>query len=766
MTETLADWLAARSDAELAELLRLRPDLTTPVPASMNILAARADQRGSVARVADEFGTPEFVVMDAMATSGEALDDSPGLSRERIHELLPDHRDIVDRTLDRLITAGVVWGKDSALHITAAAVSVLPWSPRSPEESSDPEDVLTADEIRTALGEIDEEERSILRRLAVIAPVGQTKDAARDTPPNRPVQRLLKRRLLQWVDDQTVVLPELVARLVRDEPAADPRVLVQPPLITQQRQVPDVDGAAAGQALELLRNCADVLTVLGDTPAPVLKAGGMGVRELRRVGKQTGIEDERLALLVEVMATAGLIAAGKTGVANSPRPGRNHLDPYEGMDDFWAPTMHADSWLDQSPAGRWRDLAAAWLTMPRLPWTVGMRDNADKPIAALSDELRNSASARNRRQLLETLAELPPGTAVDAAQLAARLTWRRPRARPRFRAEAVARTLDQAATFGLVGRGALAGPARALLLDRDVITEMAAALPIPLDYVLVQADLTVVAPGPLTPDLERRVTEVADLESAGGAAVYRVSEASVRRALDAGASASSLHTLFTDHSRTRVPQALTYLIDDVARRHGKIRVGVANSFLRCDDPAQLAEVLATPVAAELALRGIAPTVAISPAPLADVLEKLRAAGFSPAGEDSRGSIVDLRSRGVRIVHRRVRQPARQPQRPTDEQLRQMIDQLRANDRAAKARGEITANSDGSRTSAAAIMSLLQLAVKVHRSVNITYIDATGTAIRRIVEPLTVGGGQLDAFDATTETIRHFPLHRIAAISLI
>ena len=64
------------------------------------------------------------------------------------------------------------------------------------------------------------------------------------------------------------------------------------------------------------------------------------------------------------------------------------------------------------------------------------------------------------------------------------------------------------------------------------------------------------------------------------------------------------------------------------------------------------------------------------------------------------------------------------------------------------------------------MSLLQLAVRVRRSVNITYIDPAGTATRRIVDPLTVGGGQLDAFDTTTESIRHFPLHRIAAISLL
>ena len=45
-------------------------------------------------------------------------------------------------------------------------------------------------------------------------------------------------------------------------------------------------------------------------------------------------------------------------------------------------------------------------------------------------------------------------------------------------------------------------------------------------------------------------------------------------------------------SRTPVPQPLTYLIDDVARRHGLLRVGAAGTYLRCDDPAVLDELMA------------------------------------------------------------------------------------------------------------------------------------------------------------------------------
>ncbi len=58
---------------------------------------------------------------------------------------------------------------------------------------------------------------------------------------------------------------------------------------------------------------------------------------------------------------------------------------------------------------------------------------------------------------------------------------------------------------------------------------------------LIQADLTAVAPGPLESALARRLQLVADVESRGGATVYRFTPGSVRRALDVGWSAAEVH---------------------------------------------------------------------------------------------------------------------------------------------------------------------------------------------------------------------------------
>ncbi|MGV9413018.1 helicase-associated domain-containing protein [Nocardia sp. NPDC003693] len=754
---TLPEWLAALSDDHLVALLQLRPDLAVPLPGTMAVLAGRTEQRASVLRATDEFDTLDFAIIETLAVQG-AADTRNGapVPRPRLRELLGDRVTVtaLNASVDKLRARAIIWGADAELHLTPAAQEALPWPLGSTTELPG---ALTEAEIAAALGELSAQERGLLEKLATTGPRGRTRDAAPGTPADRPVPRLLALRLLHRIDDETVELPVSVGQVLRAEPVTDPHALTAPKPALIKLAAADVNAAAAGEVGELLRHSASVLEVLGQAPAPVLRSGGLGVREARRLVKQTGVDEQRIGLLAEVLTAARLLDRG------TPEPA-----PDAGDDDFWAPTAISDAWLAVPPARRWVMLAQAWLELDRFPWMIGLRDANDKPLAALSPELRNAHAVRDRRAILSLLAEYPTGTTVSTADLSRALAWRQPRWRRHYRAEAVERTLAEAQALGLVARGAITSAGRALLhgSPEDAESEMTAALPAPVDHVLVQADLTIIAPGPLVPDLQDRMSLVADVESAGAATVYRVSENSVRRALDAGATAAELHHLFTTHSRTPVPQALTYLIDDVARRHGRLRAGMAQSFVRSEDPALLAEVLAAPVAGELALRAVAPTVAISQASLGEVLEKLRAAGFSPAGEDSSGAIVDLRARGARIAGRGQPRQQWRPNPPSPEQLRSLVAELRAGERAAHARGGQTVRADGSRTTTTATLNLLQLAARTRRSVHISYVDAAGVATQRVVEPLNITSGQLDAVDPVSGAVRQFTLHRIASVALV
>ncbi|HEX9336864.1 MAG TPA: helicase-associated domain-containing protein, partial [Pseudonocardiaceae bacterium] len=430
-----------------------------------------------------------------------------------------------------------------------------------------------------------------------------------------------------------------------------------------------------------------------------------------------------------------------------------------------------DPWLAATTEYRWAAVANAWLNLPRLPGLAGLRDEKDRPLVPLSDELRRPLAPRDRRWILRALAELPPGVGItDAAELIALLAWRAPRRGGRMRDDLVRWTLSEATALGVVALGAVTSAGRALLVDGPAAAakQLAAALPEPVDHVLAQADLTVVAPGPLRPDLATEMALVADIESAGGATVYRVRESSVRRALDAGRTATELHELFRTRSRTPVPQALDYLIDDVARRHGRLRGGTAGSFLRCDDETLLAEVLAHAESHRLELRRIAPTVLVSPLPLIDVLDGLRSAGFTPAAEGADGRVMDLRPSGRRAPARprQDRLPVVPPV-PSDAQLATVVRQLRVGDQAVTARRGRSAapRPGGGMTDMAATLDMLREAVRDGRDVWLGYVDAQGVASQLFVTAVAVGGGIFEGRDRAHDEIRRFTLHRITSVTL-
>ncbi len=558
------------------------------------------------------------------------------------------------------------------------------------------------------------------------------------------MQRLLTAGLLRQVDAETVVLPRNVGQILRGEEPG-PHNLTAPDPVVASTTGKDADASAAGAALELMRQVEVVLETLSAAAVPELRSGGLGVREIKRLAKLTGIDEQRLGLILELTAAAGLIAKGLP----DPMPPDDTLS-------YWAPTVATDRFLEAPPAARWLQLATTWLELPSRPGLIGGRGPDGKNYAALSDSLYSTAAPLDRRLLLELLSELPVGAGVDAPSASRALIWRRPRWTSRLQPEPIGHLLAESHALGLTGRGASSSPARALLTadEEAAMAAMVAVLPAPIDHFLVQADLTVVVPGPLKRELAEELAAVATVESAGAAMVYRVSESSVRHALDTGRTAGEVQEFFEKYSKTAVPQGLTYLIKDVARRHGQLRVGMAASFLRCDDPALLANAIAAPAVSQLEVRLLAPTVAVSQAPIGEMLSALREAGFAPAAENSSGAIVDLRRRGYRIPVTYPRRVLRTQSRPSRETLATVISVLRRVDAAPL--GKV-------RVDPAVAMALLAQAAVGGKDVLMGYVDAAGVATQRVVTPISVHGGHLMAFDPAQGRMREFAVHRVTSV---
>ncbi|MGP3999030.1 helicase C-terminal domain-containing protein [Streptomyces sp. 8N706] len=323
-----------------------------------------------------------------------------------------------------------------------------------------------------------------------------------------------------------------------------------------------------------------------------------------------------------------------------------------------------------------------------------------------------------------------------------------------------------------------AGPGPAPAPGRDATAARAAALlgpnlPAPLDHVLLQADLTAVAPGPLERPLAEMLGVLANVESKGGATVYRFTPGSVRRALDAGRTAADLHAFLAEHSRTPVPQPLSYLIDDVARRHGHLRVGAASSYVRCDDDALLAEIVADRRSSGLGLRRLAPTVLAAQATPDQLLERLREMGYAPAAESAEGDVLVTRADTRRTPPRAAPRPLQSgPPVPDSTLLGAAVKAVRAGDLAATAvrrppaARTPAAADDGRlpRTTSAETLATMQAAALTSSAVWIGYVNADGAASQRVIAPVRVEGGFVTAYDHTADEVRTYPLHRITGVA--
>jgi len=782
---TLADALRTWDDDALAALVAARPDLARPAPADLGQLAARAAGRGSVSMALDRLDTPNLAVLDALALLRAPVDVA---AVQRLVHAAPSR--VVD-VLAGLRGLALVWGDDVDLRLVRSAADVLGPTPaglgpdlvtlltataparvRSVAEdlgiepTGDP--VGTAERIAAAYADpgwaaarIEEagtaggaDVTRILQRLTPGPPagrLGQVPSDVRVGTASGPLEHLLARALLVPVDAGTVTLPrEVGLRLRHGKTTVDP-VDVPPTAAGREVSVVVADRVGAGAAFEAVRRVELVLETWASAPPGVLRSGGVGVRDVRAAAREVDVGEHETGFLLEVARAAGLLAVGD--------------DPE--LDEVWLPTDAFDRWREQPAAQRWARLAGSWLGTPRATVLVGGRDDRDRPVNPLAPDLERGGAAAVRRAALRVLADAGAGVAVDdPEQVVARVAWARPR-RVRLRDALVRRTLLEAGWLGVTALGALTSAARALLDDRSDPTGLAyggpaaAALdpfvPEPVDHVLLQADLTAVAPGPLEPRIAHGLALLADVESRGGATVYRFGGDSLRRALDAGWPASEVHAFLRAHSRTPVPQPLAYLVDDTARRHGRVRVGGAGVYVRCDDPTELDTLLADAALASLALRRVAPTVALSDVPADVVLAQLRRAHRAPLLEGPDGRAV-----GAETDSRRAR-PTRAPLGDVGElgaaQAAQVVTALRAGERARAARPE------GQPAPAPArLVEELRTAIEGRRTVWLAYLDETGTVSERVVDPVDLEGGRLTAYDHRSARDRSFSIHRISHVA--
>ncbi len=769
---SLADDLRARTDEQLAALVAARPDLLHPVPADITALAQRAGSPASVAACLR--GYDQFALHVVLAAAMGPDPVRPAALASEVGGAVGGGRAAAERVrtvVQRMRAEGLLWGPDRSLHVVGPARDLMVPADRGPRLAAlDPIVAGYARDpgsLRALLALAPPGATAALERLLAGPVIGTVADARREPDPSRsPVDWLLAHHLLVPLGADRAVLPAEVVAILRQAVPHDPaRTVIDLAVPTPRRPAPDrsrVDPGAVGAVLDVLHRTGDLGRAWAAAPPTRLRTGGIPARDLTRTSRAVGATEDATALLIEVAAAAGLVAADSRDQVSI------------------LPTPAFDAWLAQAPHEQHAALLVAWAAMPRAVATTDQRP--------MSPELAAPTLPDLRRDTLRVLASAE-GSWGDE-EVTAALDWWAPRRHDTTRDERVRAVLDQGRGLGLIVDGTLTSAGRALLAgDGSLAAVLAQSLPGQVDRLILQADLTAIVPGLPTPALAELMRAMADAESTGAASTYRFSTDSIRRALDNGRTAGEL--LGELSRRAAVPQALAYLIEDVARRHAVLRIGSASTFLRCDDPVVLAGIMADPGAAALGLFVLADTVLASEQTPEHVLDGLRQLGHALLPEVGRGPVTEAprRARG-RGAAPEASSAIASTATVTPALAAAAVRAIRANDRADPTERDAAPSRDTAprnpRSLGAArgaspprdagrgqhpvptmapqdVVAVLRSAIATDSPVWIGYADPTGVAGDRRVEPLRLAGGYLTALDLRTEVIQSFALARITGV---
>ena len=483
-------------------------------------------------------------------------------------------------------------------------------------------------------------------------------------------------------------------------PGLDELVTTPPPASLEP--VPDinrrfVDRFAADHAFAATTAMAELLTELEREPARELSRGGIALPDSKRLAGVMAVELDAVTIYLEVADRAGLVTRERTS---------------------WMVTEAAGSWLLQPSSARWVLLAGTWLD--RLP-----------------GDIRHLLRARTR--------------SLWGAGLRSYIDWLYP-AGGNWMDERITANTRHAELLGITANNALSSPGSLLLVgDTDAAeATMTTLLPTEVEQVYLQHDLSVVAPGPLTPRVDARLRTLADVESRALAFSYRISASSLNRAMAAGETADTLLSFLGSISLTGIPQPLDYLIAETAERYGLVRAGEvhdrtteAKSYLRSDDADLLSAIAVDQNLSALGLVRVSSGRILTRCELDTVFWALSEARYPVAVEDADGGIISLKHR-----HSTRGAPA-----AAADPIDALLERLRLG-------GEPGEDENDQ----AWLVRQIEVAIRAHAALTVTVTMPNGTSIDYQLEPTSLGGGRLRARDRKSAIERTLPLSSIATIA--
>ena len=396
----------------------------------------------------------------------------------------------------------------------------------------------------------------------------------------------------------------------------------------------------------------------------------------------------------------------------------NHADLIGLANGRWQLGPQALAWLDWQPERRHRHLLEVWLGL------IGATSAQDLLASIRSSGVAGTVS------LTQQLRENYPY--ADGAV-----------------SSRIARVVSFAERIGLSHNGWLSSWAIETLGGSIETAAHAASafLPTPQRKLICQADLSLIAPGPLPTDLEIALRRFADTEQIGMASTYRMSALSISHGLETGLTEQQIRSWLLELTDKPLPQPVDYLIREAAQRFGRLTVSAGEletkSLIKSLDSILLAQIINEAKLKPFAMYAMPDGSIGCRFEPEMVYFGLREAGFSAVRIDTSGNIISPRTplstsqqvEAVSTVDADI------------QRLREQEEKL------------------GSEPDSDDLVRSIQLAIKNKSIIVIGVTTNTGAELEFTLEPIGFANGRLRAKDKKADIERTLPLASITRVSL-
>ncbi len=488
--------------------------------------------------------------------------------------------------------------------------------------------------------------------------------------------------LFVWSSREPVVYDWLAERLKENPRTASLRV------VTEALKAPDqesIDRDCGIHAFEAMQSITELIFSLDQHFVREVSKGSMGLPDVKRLSSHLGKSKEYVKAILELAKVSGVVAIS---------------------DKRFHPTDLADSWIGADPKTRWQLVVNAWLAI------VG---------ASGANELALQHSQDPSKSLNELVGSSFPLVNASAQSRIGRIP-------------------ELADAIGLSVTGFAASWLPNVLAGKVVAAtkSLEQRLPSQQERIIVQADLSIIAPGPLSSSIEIELRKFTDTENIGLATGYRISPLSLSCGLEEGLTEKQIRALLEKLSGSPLPQPVDYLISETATRFGrlKIKAGESGSVLTSTD-----ELLATQILMDSKLKAYglrkSENAIVSSLEPESLYHALRDNGYLAIRVDQNDKVI-----APSAIHKNSSHAA---------MFQDQLTRLRKQDLEI---ADQAPESDVDRK--------IQLAL-ASKSILLVEINANGKVMNFVLEPIGLANGRLRARDRKADIERTLPVSAITSI---